>query len=120
MRIIIAGGRDFDDYELLKERCDHLLQNVVVTDFISGGCIGADKLGERYARERGIEPTIFPANWNKYGLGAGPKRNEQMAQNADGCILFWNGRTPGSSNMKKYCIVYGLKLKEVDTQKTKL
>ena len=59
-RVIIAGGRDFNDYPLLKAKCDKILasksqtHNIVV---ITGAARGADSLGEQYARERVI-PSI--------------------------------------------------------------
>ena len=55
-RVIIAGGRDFNDYPLLKAKCDKILasksqtHNIVV---ITGAARGADSLGEQYARENG-------------------------------------------------------------------
>lgn len=55
-RVIIAGCRDFTDYELLKEKCDYYLQNQQPEDIIivSGHASGADALGEKYAQERGF------------------------------------------------------------------
>ena len=57
-RVIIAGSVSFQDYDLLRTKCDAILSekqrthNVVV---ISGTARGADRLGERYAREKGDE-----------------------------------------------------------------
>lgn len=53
-RVIIAGGRDFDNYLGLVQVMDRLLANV--TDEITVVCgmaRGADALGERYTKERG-------------------------------------------------------------------
>jgi predicted Rossmann fold nucleotide-binding protein DprA/Smf involved in DNA uptake len=58
VRVIIAGSRDFNDYELLKKHCDYLLQNQKEVEIISGGARGADKLGERYASGEGDIYTI--------------------------------------------------------------
>ena len=60
-------------------------------EIASGAAKGADKLGEQYAKERGFKLTKFPANCNKYGKTAGPKRNQQMAQYADALIAIWDG-----------------------------
>lgn len=51
-KVIIAGCRDFADYELLKEECDFYLQNQKPEDIVivSGHASGADALGEHYAR----------------------------------------------------------------------
>lgn len=62
-KIIIAGTRTFNDYDMLKRYCDYLLQNIKDPIIVSGNAPGADKLGERYAKEKGFELKIFPANW---------------------------------------------------------
>jgi len=99
MKVIIAGSRKFNDYKKLCKICDHLLQNQTNIEIVSGTAKGADKLGEQYAKERGFKLTKFPANWNKYGKAAGPKRNQQMAQYADALIAFWDGKSRGTKNM---------------------
>lgn len=61
-RVIIAGGRDFDDYQLLKATMDKLLCNI--TDEITvvcGQAKGADTLGEQYAMEKGYAIDYYPA-----------------------------------------------------------
>ena len=101
-RVIIAGTRDFSNYELLKEKCDNILSakrkdsNIVI---LSGTAKGADRLGERYARERGFLLRRFPADWDKDGNKAGPIRNAKMADNADALIAFWDGTSRGTSHM---------------------
>jgi len=50
MKVIVAGSRSFRDYEVLCK----VLDEMEITTIISGGARGADKLGERYAKERGI------------------------------------------------------------------
>lgn len=101
-RVIIAGGRDFNDYSLLKQKCDSFLGNkskecqVII---VSGTAKGADRLGERYARERGYQVVRYPANWDRDGNSAGPIRNAKMAENADALIAFWNGESRGTYNM---------------------
>ena len=101
-RVIIAGTRDFSNYELLKEKCDNILStkrqdsNIVI---LSGTAKGADRLGERYARERGFQLRCFPADWDKDGNKAGPIRNAKMADNADALIAFWDGTSRGTAHM---------------------
>ena len=112
MKIIIAGGRDFTDYEKLYIECDNILQDLNTIEIVSGAYyIGADKLGEQYAKERGYKITRFPANWNKYGKAAGPKRNEQMANYADALIAFWDGKSRGTKNMIQLAKSRRLKVK---------
>ena len=72
MKIIIAGSRDFNNYELLRDRLNYLLKDVSNKDeitIVSGGARGADQLGERYAKEKGYK-TIRKLDWDKYGKSA--------------------------------------------------
>lgn len=113
-RVIIAGTRDFNDYELLKQYCDYMLSKKVESGeqitIISGGASGADALGEKYARERGYSLRLFPAQWEKYGRQAGPMRNREMADNADALIAYWDGKSKGTKNMIEEAKKRGLKV----------
>ena len=92
-RVIIAGSRNFTDYNLLKEKCDKILSKklndpdskIIV---ISGHARGADSLGERYAKEKGLECELYPADWDKFGKSAGYRRNKLMASVSNGLIAF--------------------------------
>ena len=118
MKVIIAGGRNYNDYTFLKQKCDYYLQNLSDIEIVSGTCRGADKLGERYCDERGYILTAFPAEWDKYANSAGRIRNEKMAKYADCLIAFWDGESRGTRHMiammKKYrkpykVVLYGTK-----------
>lgn len=101
-RVIIAGGRDFNDYALLKAKCDTILAEKAATRrivIVSGAARGADSLGERYAREHGYALDSHPADWNTHGKAAGPIRNAQMANSADALIAFWDGKSHGTKSM---------------------
>lgn len=91
MKVIIAGDRDFVDFKLLKQKCDKILEGRVVTCILSGKSRGADTLGEAYAKYYGILVEPYPANFEKHGKGAGPKRNLQMVGEADMLIAFDGG-----------------------------
>ena len=101
-KIIIAGGRDFMDYNLLKEKTNKILQEKKVTHkivIISGCARGADTLGLRYASENTFDVEEYPADWDKYGKKAGYVRNVEMAENADALIAFWDGKSKGTKHM---------------------
>lgn len=113
-RVIVAGGRDFSNYELLESKLNRILQNI--TDeivIVCGMARGADTLGERYAKANGIRVEYYPADWNKYGKSAGYIRNEQMAKNADALIAFWDGKSKGTKNMIDIAEKYRLKIRTV-------
>lgn len=115
-RVIIAGGRDFQNYQLLKDKCDAILankrqiHNIIV---VSGTARGADSLGERYAHERAYTIERHPANWDTDGKAAGPIRNAQMADVADALIAFWDGRSRGTRNMIDVATSKGLLVRTI-------
>lgn len=78
MRLLICGGRNFADRKLLYEKMDDIKGNNWIGSVITGGARGADKLGDEWAKSRKIDREIFFADWNKYGKGAGPIRNQRM------------------------------------------
>jgi hypothetical protein len=114
-KVIIAGSRSFHDYDLLKRKMDNYLRNKNKDEIIivSGTARGADKLGEKYATDNNFELMKFPAKWKLHGKGAGYIRNEEMAKYADACVLFWNGETAGTNNMKENAEKYNLQLRIV-------
>lgn len=110
-KLIIAGSREFNNYELLKQTIKPYLHNI--TEVVSGTARGADSLGERFAGEFKIPVKRFPADWNNYGRQAGYLRNVQMAKYATACIVFWDGKSKGTQHMINIAKRYGLKLKIV-------
>ena len=99
MKVIIAGGRDFNDYDLLCRKADYYLSRQSEIEIVSGTAKGADKLGERYAEERQYPIKRFPADWSMWGKRAGYIRNTDMAEYADALIAFWDGKSRGSKHM---------------------
>jgi hypothetical protein len=99
LKIIVAGSREFNKYDLLCMKLDSLLMNHDDIQIVCGEARGADQLGKRYAKEHGYEVLSFPANWDKYGKSAGYKRNQEMAKVADALVAFWNGVSKGTANM---------------------
>lgn len=99
MKVIIAGGRDFMDFELLYTSCKKILGNKEVEEIVSGCAKGADRVGEKYAEFNKIQIKKFPAEWDKYGKAAGYRRNKDMAEYADALIAFWDGKSKGTKHM---------------------
>jgi len=117
-KIVIAGCRNFKNYKIAKEYIDFCISDIkkkYKLIFISGGCSGADLLGEQYAKENGYPLEIYPANWKKYGKSAGPKRNKLMAENCDYVICFWDGQSRGTKSMIDYARALGkpIKIKKI-------
>ena len=122
-RVIIAGTRDFSDYQLLRDKCDAILSskrqdcNIII---VSGTARGADRLGERYAKERGFQLRQFPADWLNDEKKAGPIRNAKMADNADALIAFWDGESRGTKNMIETAKRKGLVIRTIDTNRSRI
>ncbi len=95
MKLIIAGGRNYR----LTSMDIAMLDLLKITEVVSGGATGADASGESYAGSRGYPVKRFPADWKAHGKAAGPIRNRQMAEYADGVALFPGGR--GTESMHR-------------------
>lgn len=96
-KYIIAGSRDFTDFELMGK----VLKEFEVSEIVCGGARGADLLGKEYGEKYNIPVKMFPADWKKFKNAAGPKRNIEMAEYADALIAFWDGESTGTAHMIK-------------------
>lgn len=112
-RVIVAGGRDFNNYDLLKQKLDIYLANLNNIVIISGKAEGADRLGEEYAKENNYKLVMYQADWNTYGKAAGPIRNRMMAEYSDYLVAFWDGKSKGTKNMIEVAKELGLKVRTV-------
>lgn len=82
MRVLVCGGRDFDDWKVLSRSLAKICgvfrgpnPDIVI---IQGEAIGADFLAKVYAKYVGFSYESYPADWKKHGREAGPIRNQQM------------------------------------------
>lgn len=119
IRIIVAGGRDFNDKNYAFKALDFMLKNYNKEEIfiLDGGATGADRRGREYAIERGIDYETFEADWkdltkrpckikeNSYGQYnclAGLVRNKEMGDLASHAVVFWDGKSTGSKHMQEY------------------
>lgn len=77
---------------------------------ISGCALGVDTFGIRWAEERGLPVMRYPADWDRYGKSAGPRRNSQMAVVADALVALWDGESPGTRHMIQEADKRGLRV----------
>lgn len=113
MKIIIAGSRRIDSYEIVAAAVEKALKHwrmtiSDVTEVVSGCAPGADSLGEAWALKHDIPLKLMPANWDMHGRSAGPIRNHAMASYADALVAVWNGRSPGTENMISKAVTMAL------------
>jgi len=100
MRLCVCGGRDYSDKEKVFEILDSL--EFKITKLVCGMARGADTLGYQWAVKNNIPIEEYPAEWTKYGRGAGPIRNQQMLNSGIDILVAFPGGT-GTANMVKIC-----------------
>jgi hypothetical protein len=114
MRVLVTGGRVFNDRAWLWAGLDHLHKLVPITQIIEGGAPGADI----FAQEWGIRNIGFDnvktvdAEWDKYARPgrknpAGAIRNSKMADMRPDVVLACPGG-PGTANMIEAARIRGL------------
>ncbi len=116
-KIIIAGGRDIDNYEVVRDALEESLihKDVSMSDIeiVQGGATGVDRSAKYISSVANASMKEFKADWNTHGRAAGPIRNKQMAEYADALILIWDGKSRGSASMLKEAEKQGLDIKQV-------
>jgi hypothetical protein len=101
-KLIIAGGRDFKDHDLLTNTLHRGLIGPLKSyqvSVVSGEARGADRTGAICGDALGLHVHKFPADWGGLGKRAGFVRNQQMAEFADGLLAFWDGQSRGTADM---------------------
>lgn len=106
MKVAIVGSRSFKDYKRLKQEIDNFeWWNNDVTEIVSGGAIGADRLAEKYAKDNDLTLTIFYPDHKQYRHPY-HHRNRLIAEYCDVLVAFWDGHSTGT----KYTIGYARKI----------
>jgi len=98
MKVIIAGSRNI---HLNSTQIAEIVNKSTfdITELVCGGAKGIDWAGAIWARRHNIKIKWFRPDWQKYGKAAGPIRNKEMAEYAEGLIAVWNGQSRGTKNM---------------------
>lgn len=99
MRVIVCGGRDFNNVAYIWSKLDQLHAERRITAIMHGGAKGADSIAAEWAMTKpAIVRYVCLPNWEKYGKAAGPKRNARMLEwEPDLVVAFPGGR--GTDNM---------------------
>lgn len=113
MRILVCGGREFDQRGLLYNTLSEIADEGTCT-IISGMARGADTLAVDWAILNNSNVDKYPADWTKYGRKAGPIRNQQMLDEGkpDLVIAFKGGH--GTNDMVKRARKAGIKVRTID------
>lgn len=96
MRVVIAGSRSIQNWELLKATIAS--SPFPVTEIVSGMAQGIDLLAVDYAVIYQIPWLERPAEWRRYGVSAGYIRNTHMLEESDALIAIWDGVSRGTAH----------------------
>lgn len=122
MRVLVCGGRDYKNQDLVFETLAKIHDKTPITLVIEGGANGADFWGGYWADQNFIPHLRVPADWNRYGRGAGPRRNLRMLDYKPELVIAFPGGA-GTENMVKVAlqnkvIVQRIEDKELGTGST--
>jgi hypothetical protein len=110
MRLLVCGGRDFNDRAFLNDALNRVHRKRPITLLIHGDAPGADRLADAWAQEHAVRRAPFPANWAEFGPSAGPERNQRMIDvgKPDGVVAFPGG--VGTADMVRRAEAAGIKV----------
>lgn len=113
MRVLVCGGREYDNWNVFSNTLDFELAFGDKNVIIQGGAKGADFLARVWAKDRNVLFEEYPANWKKYGKGAGGVRNQQMLEEGkpDLVIAFPGGS--GTADMVRRAKKAGVEVIEI-------
>jgi hypothetical protein len=105
VRVLVCGGRDFEDAEMVRD----VLSVLPISALIEGGARGADRLAREYAKSRAIPLQSYRAEWDRLGRAAGPLRNRKMLVEGrpDLVVAFPGGR--GTADMVQQARAAGVR-----------
>ena len=98
--VIIAGDRNYIDYDHVRKEMNRLWDLIGPFELISGNARGVDTVSGNIAADAKITIHDYPANWDKHGKGAGPIRNKAMLDHpATHLLAFVAATSKGTRNM---------------------
>lgn len=102
MKILVAGSRNYNDYNKIKNILSYMKDKYGEFTVIQGGQRGADLLAKQAANELGLPVIQKDAQWNLYGKAAGPIRNKLMLMEKPDLVIIFHediNKSKGSKNM---------------------
>ena len=104
LRLIVCGGRNYHNKKAIWIALDDVHLKYGIAAIIQGAADGADRWAAEWGWEHQKDNVLvcsYPADWQKEGKSAGPKRNARMIaeSNPNGVIAFPGG--VGTADMIK-------------------
>jgi len=97
-KILISGDRNWTDKTLIFCTLLEYIDDVELV--IEGSQYGADIIARDVAEELGINTLDMPADWDRYGISAGPRRNIQMLNEQPDLVLAFHDDIKNSKGTK--------------------
>lgn len=110
-RVLVCGGRDFQDMKWLTKVLDGLSPRPTL--IIQGGAFGADACASEWAYKRDVLERQFSADWKKHGRAAGPIRNQQMLDEGQPHLVIAFPGGNGTADMVRRAKAAGVRVIEV-------
>lgn len=91
MKLLVTGGRTFGERTYAWQTLDLLHAENPITLLIHGQGKGADTIADEWAKERGVQRVLCPADWQNYPDIAGPRRSRLMLELGPDKVLAFAG-----------------------------
>ncbi len=119
MKLAIVGSRNFCDYELLVKHAN----KYKATEIVSGGALGADFLGEKYAKDNGLLLKVFLPKFKiDSTISYDPKwffeRNKEIVEYCDKVLAFPMGKSSGTRHTIAYAKLKGKEVEIIENKRS--
>lgn len=103
-KIGIVGSRNFTNEFKFKTLLQSALKEegiewTMISEVVSGGAIGTDRMARNWARAHDYKITEFLPEWGKHGSTHedAKVRNRKIVEWSDIIFAFWDGSSPGTA-----------------------
>ena len=102
MRVLVCGDREWTHETTIRRRLQQLPRDATI---VHGAARGVDRLAAVIARRLGWSAEqieAFPAEWDRLGTSAGPRRNQAMLNSGIDLVLAFHNdltQSKGTADM---------------------
>lgn len=110
MKVAIVGSRDYPALHLVTAYVASLKKYDPTITVVSGNARGVDREAQQTALVQGMRVLIIPADWSQ-GKDAGFARNEEIIQESDVVVCFWDKESKGTQHDIKLARIHDKRLR---------
>lgn len=112
-KLIVAGSREMPR-EFTRAYVRAYVKSLGMPRLVlHGDCRGVDKDAGSWFKAKGIKVKPYPADWDRYGDAAGPKRNSKVVPLGDALLVIRFPDSVGSADILKKARRAGLHVVDV-------